>query len=100
MQFESGIDQGALRERISLTPPSFIGRKIRRARQTAGLSHDKLGAQVGRTRQHLIALEKGDHRPRPQLLIDIADATDRPVEFFVRKGAAMSPFRTNGNGRG
>lgn len=95
---ETGHLDDLLTERISLTPAHFIGGKIRRARKTAGLSHDRLGEKVGASRQHLIRLEQGEHRPRPRLLRAIAEATDRPVEFFVKRGS-QSPFRPNGNGR-
>jgi transcriptional regulator with XRE-family HTH domain len=60
-----------------------LGEKIRSARKRAGLSHDKLGAVVGTSRQHLIRLEKGWHRPSPELLARIADATGQPVESFA-----------------
>ena len=52
-----------------------LGKRIRAARKRAGLSHDRLGAQVGTSRQHLIRLEKDLHTPRPALLARIAAAT-------------------------
>lgn len=52
-----------------------LGERIKAARQRAGLSHDRLGAVVGTSRQHLIRLEKNTHRPRPEMLARIADAT-------------------------
>lgn len=91
------METEALRERISLTPAKQIGEKIRKARKSSGLSHDRLGERVGATRQHLIALEKGDHRPRPRLLMAIAEHTEKPIDFFVKGGGA--PFRRNGDGR-
>ncbi len=59
-----------------------LGARIRLARKQARLSHDRLGALVGTSRQHLIRLEKGMHRPRPEMLARIAEATGKPVEFF------------------
>jgi transcriptional regulator with XRE-family HTH domain len=61
-----------------------LGRKIRAARKQAGLSHDRLAAQVGTSRQHLIRLEKGLHAPRPEMVAGIAEATGAdPSEFVV-----------------
>lgn len=59
-----------------------VGRQIRRARVTAGLSHDRLAIAVGSSRQHLIRLEKGEHLARPGMLEKIAEATGKAVEFF------------------
>lgn len=59
-----------------------IGRRIRRARLAAGLSHDRLAERVGTSRHHLIRLEKGRHLPRPEMLAKIAEATDRDVAYF------------------
>lgn len=60
-----------------------VGRQIKKARKASGLSHDKLAAQVGTSRQHLIRLEKGLHAPRPEMLKRIADATGRDEEYFT-----------------
>jgi transcriptional regulator with XRE-family HTH domain len=60
-----------------------IGIRIRAARKQAGLSHDRLGALVGTSRQHLIKLEKGQHAPREETLRRIAVATGKSVSFFL-----------------
>lgn len=60
----------------STTP---IGAWIKESREAARLSHDKLGEKVGTSRQHLIKLEKGLHRPRPDMIARIAEATGRPA---------------------
>ena len=53
------------------------------ARETAGLSHDRLVEKLGRSnRGHLIKIEKGDHVPRQDLRDSIADATNVPRELF------------------
>lgn len=59
-----------------------VGEQIRSARKRAGLSHDRLGAVVGTSRQHLIRLEKGIHQPRDGMLARIAEATGQPLSFF------------------
>lgn len=59
-----------------------LGERIRFARKAAGLSHDRLGAIAGTSRQHLIRLEKGQHKPKPEMVARIAEATGKPVAFF------------------
>jgi transcriptional regulator with XRE-family HTH domain len=73
-------------------PLPLIGARIRRARREAGLSHDRLAAQIGTSRQHLIKLEKGQHRPRLAMLRAIATATGQPPEWFVDPEVEPSPF--------
>lgn len=46
------------------------------------MSHDKLGARVGTSRQHLIKLEKGMHLPGGELLDAIARETGKSPAFF------------------
>jgi transcriptional regulator with XRE-family HTH domain len=81
-----------LQERIRLAPGALIAARIKRARKAAGLSHDALGARVGISRSHLIKLEKAWHRPRPQLLLRIAEATGREVDWFLDPDLDPSPF--------
>lgn len=64
-----------------------IGKRIRLARKSAGLSHDALAARVGTSRQHLIKLEKGLHVPGDAMAAKIAEATGRSVEYLAGDGA-------------
>lgn len=59
-----------------------LGQRIKFARTNAKLSHDRLGEKVGTSRQHLIRLEKGLHKPRPEMAARIAEATGVPVELL------------------
>lgn len=63
-----------------------IGKRIRLARKSAGLSHDQLAAKVGSSRSHLIKLEKGMHAPGDSLAKKIAEATGRTVEYLAGEG--------------
>lgn len=83
-----------LQERIRLAPGVLIGSRIRRARRDLGLSHDRLGEVLGGvTRQHLIKLEKAQHRPRAEMLLRIAEATGKSVEFFlIEEAGEPNPF--------
>lgn len=87
----------ALQERIRLAPGALIAARIKRARKALngdeGLSHDKFGALIGGvTRQHLIKLEKAQHRPRADMLLRIAEATGREVDWFLDPEMDPSPF--------
>ena len=83
-----------LHDLILQAPGQLIATRIRRARRQAGMSHDRLGEALGGvTRQHLIKLEKGKHRPRPETLLRIADALGKPVEYFlVAEAGEPNPF--------
>lgn len=85
---------GELRERIRLAPLPLIAARIRRARKLAGDSHDVIGERMGGvTRQHLIKLEKGRHRPKAETLLSYAAATGRNVEWFLDPEVDPSPFQ-------
>jgi transcriptional regulator with XRE-family HTH domain len=61
-----------------------LGERVRWARRSAGLSHDRLVEVIGRSnRGHLIKIERGDHIPRQDLRDAIADATNVPRELFA-----------------
>ena len=58
-----------------------------------GISHDHLGDLMGGvTRQHLIKLEGGRHRPRLEMLNRIAEATGLSVDWFLDPEVDPSPF--------
>lgn len=60
-----------------------LNERVRWARKSAGLSHDRLVERLGRSnRGHLIKIERGDHVPRSDLRDAIADATGVPRELF------------------
>lgn len=82
-----------LQERIRQAPGLLLAARIRRARRDLNLSHDKLGERIGGvTRQHLIKLEKGKHRPRAEMLTRIAEATERDIDWFLDPEVDPSPF--------
>lgn len=60
-----------------------LGERIRWARKSAGLSHDRLVERLGRSnRGHLIKIEKGTHTPGVELRHAIADACGVPRELL------------------
>jgi len=85
-----------LAEKIKDAPLRLIAARIRRARREGEMTLDGIAATVGTSRQHLIRLERGDHRPRTEMLTRIAAATGRPVEWFVDPEVDPSPFPADG----
>lgn len=76
-------------------PLPLIASRIKKARKSAGLSHDRLGEAAGGIyRANLINLEHGRHRPKLETLVKIAAATERDVTWFLEPEVApSSPFR-------
>ena len=73
------------------TPKNFprkasFGHQIRWTRRHFRISHDRLGAASGVTRQHLIRLERDLHKPKPDTAQRIVGAlsgmTGIPRELF------------------
>jgi transcriptional regulator with XRE-family HTH domain len=58
--------------------------RMKWARTSAGLSHDRLVAAMGRSnRGHVIKIEQGKHAPGESLRDAWADATNVPRELFA-----------------
>lgn len=68
-----------------------LGQRIRFARTYAKLSHDQLGKAAGTSRHHLIKLEKGIHRPKPDMAARIAEATGVPLELLTDPDDSEGP---------
>lgn len=82
-----------LYEAIRQAPLALIASRMRRARRDCGLSHDEIGRRMGGvTRQHLIKLEKGRHRPGAEMLRKYADAVGKSASYFVDVEAVDNPF--------
>ncbi len=84
-----------LAEKIKDAPLRLIAARIKRARREAELTLDTLGEQVGTSRHHLIRLEKGQHRPRADMLTRIAEATGHEVQWFLDPEVDPSPFQAD-----
>jgi transcriptional regulator with XRE-family HTH domain len=81
-----------LAEKIQDAPLRLIAARIKRSRREAPLTLDALGELIGTSRQHLIRLEAGKHRPRAEMLTKIAEATGRSVDWFLDPEVDPSPF--------
>lgn len=80
-----------LPEQIKRAPLDLIAARIKYARERYG-THDKLAAQIGTNRQHIIKLEKAKHRPRADTLTRIAEATGREIVWFLDPEGDPNPF--------
>lgn len=86
-------DRENLEQLLRDAPLPFVASRIKRARKTAGLSHDKLGELAGGIhRSNLIGLEKGKHRPRFETIERLSEATGRDFRWFVDPEVDPSPF--------
>lgn len=73
-----------------------LGERIRWARRSAGLSHDRLVEKLGRSnRGHLIKIERGDHTPRGDLRDALADACGVPRDLFSDEDDEEGDLRLN-----
>src|SRR6266566_5466822 len=62
-----------------------IGRRVQQARDEAGLTQQELAERVGlKNGANLSRIERGKTRLTTRRMLRIADATKKPVEFFVR----------------
>jgi transcriptional regulator with XRE-family HTH domain len=81
------------RELLREAPLKMIGARINRQRKHQDLSLDRLAEAAGTSRQHLINLEKGRHRPRLEMLVRLAEALGKPVDYFlVEEAGEPRPF--------
>jgi transcriptional regulator with XRE-family HTH domain len=63
-----------------------VGARIRRRRETIGLSQEKLARQIGITFQQIQKYEKGSNRIGSGRLQEIANALDVPISYFFADG--------------
>jgi len=64
-----------------------FGERLRAARKMAGFSMDTLARQVGVSKQAISKYEHGQAMPRSGVLLDMAEALDVAVDFFLRPNA-------------
>jgi transcriptional regulator with XRE-family HTH domain len=83
-----------LSREIQNAPLRLIAGRIKQARKASQTpTLDQLAEQVGTSRHHLIRLEGAKHRPRVEMLQRIAEATEKPLDFFLLEAAGdPNPF--------
>lgn len=83
-----------LSQEIHNAPLKLIAGRIKQARKASEyVTLDELAEAIGTSRHHLIRLEGAKHRPRAAMLQAIAEATDKPLAFFlVEEAGEPNPF--------
>ena len=67
-----------------------IGKRIQRARESAGISQGELAAKMGLTQAALSNYELGKRRPSLSKLEDIANSLGKPLSYFLEEPAAVN----------
>ena len=70
-------------EMIVAEGKQVLGSRVRRLRETAGLTQETLARAAGVGRITLVRLENGNHVPKLTTLKAIANAFERPVEDLL-----------------
>ena len=70
---------------------SLIGQRLADARRARGLTQEQVAAEVGVARTTVVAMEKGERRPRAGELVKLAGLFGRPVADFVQVYAKSAP---------
>jgi transcriptional regulator with XRE-family HTH domain len=83
---------------VSAPVETHIGARIRKARQAAGLSQEKLGRVLDVTFQQVQKFESGRNRIAASQLHRVAAALDVALDFFFA-GAPSSKPAHGGRGR-
>lgn len=60
----------------------WVSKKIREARQEAGLTQEQLAQKTGLPQSHISRIENAKHSPARATIEKIASALERPVSFF------------------
>lgn len=69
-----------------------LGRKLRQARETQGLSHEKLAGQLGISRASVVNIEAGRQRAPLHLLWQFSEALGTDLSLLIpRREELLSP---------
>ena len=82
-------------ERIAAEARASLGGRIRRLRESAGLTQEGLAAAAGIGRVTLVRVEKGEQSPRFETLSAVADALGRRVSELVVDERGFSVMSAN-----
>ncbi len=79
-------DSEELDARVTSASRAALGRRLREARQRAGLTQEELAGQVGRKKNWLSDIERGRRGIDVHTLQRVADLTGRSIEYFTNPG--------------
>jgi len=74
----------------------FDPKRIRRAREEAGLSQTALAKQIGKSADTVRGYEKGRIQPPGDVVDRVAQATGKPKTWFIDEGARAPKARGQG----
>ena len=74
--------------REAVVTQADVGRRIADARTEAGMTQADLAARIGLERTALVRMESGERKVSATELVAIADALDRPVDWFFAESPA------------
>ena len=77
---------------IETTDPRALGRRLQEARKARGFTQQEVAESLAVARTTITALEKGERRPRPDELIQMARLYGRPVGDFVGRREPIADF--------
>src|ERR1035437_4652638 len=72
--------------------PRDVGARLREARKASGLTQEDAASHLGAARTTIVAIEKGERRPKPDEMIRLAALYRRSVNELVRPGTPVLPF--------
>lgn len=64
---------------------NHFGELLKAARQQAGLSQAELAEKIGCRQKQISNWERGDFLPVFGTIVRIADALDKPLDYFARR---------------
>lgn len=60
-----------------------VGIRIRKAREKAGYSQERLALRIGTSRRNMLRWENGHNLPRAEHIERIAEATGKTTDYFL-----------------
>lgn len=90
--------QGALMQRKPNPTDIHVGQRLRAARMLAGMSQERLGAEVGLSFQQIQKYEKGHNRIGASRMQQLAQALNIPPSYFFEQPNGHAMPQISGNG--
>src|SRR5829696_4853818 len=81
VQWKAAMDSRSILETID---PAVLGERLAEARRARRLTQQQVAEHLGVARTTIVAMEKGDRRPRPGELVALARFYGRSVGELVR----------------
>ena len=73
--------------------PRILGQRLTEARKARGVTQEEAAGHIGCSRPTLIAMEKGNRRPKAEEIVKLASLYGRKVSELVRPGEPLVDLR-------